>query len=525
MAAVLACLVTFVLWKTALDPSPSTPVAAAADMMAQAKPAATGAQPAALSATASSVSALRKLPLPDLLQRAFKAGISKDVMFDIHGGMHGDVDKIKTAVIGMLLIKGLPPSSARTPTGSVVPTPTPAGAPSSSPVAAVAAAPPLPPSPPVALPKTRRCMSGQIRGLHDEITKSSTNTRVECAKECAMTPSCLSFDVATRRGRHPYACRLSTAGLSEARRGGGSDNREVCELTGPGQRIAPPPAAPSPPPLAHTSATSGLQLGDTALSAAKAIHQKHNIVLMMILNAGYVSQGKSWVCNVKKFAGVLDKTLILATDMVAFNAFKEFDAGLHIFHEGFGSPAEMKYGQVGYWKLMRWRSRLLQKLIDDGVHVLVAEADQIWFVDVIKDVQAQAQDNAFMCLNDLATGGRMVNGGFQYIAPAMSSVWKEYVAKYDQLLAKHEHKTSSADIGDTSDQIMLNTIMHKAKVKWKFLDPLKYVSGKYYIDQTYASKVTKPSLIHNNWVVGNGAKESRAKKRGQWYMDGNGKCK
>jgi hypothetical protein len=353
--------------------------------------------------------------------------------------------------------------------------------------------------------------------------KSSANTRVECAKECAVTPYCLTFDVTTGVGAD--SCRLSTAGLSEARRGGGSQNREVCELTGPGQRITPLPAAPSPPPLAHTSVTSGLQLGDTALSAAKAIHQKHNIVLVMILNAGYVSQGKSWVCNVKKFAGVLDKTLILATDMVTFNAFKEFDAGLHIFHEGFGSPAEMKYGQVGYWKLMRWRSRLLQKLIDDGVHVLVAEADQIWFADVITDVQAQAQDNAFMCLNDLATGGKMVNGGFQYIAPAMSSVWKEYVAKYDQLLAKHEHKTSSVDIGDTSDQIMLNTIMHKAKVKWKFLDHFKYVSGKYYIDQTYASKVTKPILIHNNWVVGNGAKESRAKKRGQWYVDGNGKCK
>eukprot|EP01047_Picozoa_sp_COSAG01_P047475 COSAG01_NODE_4537_length_4938_cov_369.479025_6_plen_106_part_00 len=82
-----------------------------------------------------------------------------------------------------------------------------------------------------------------------------------------------------------------------------------------------------------------------------------------------------------------------------------------------------------------------------------------------------------MCLNDVGDGGELLNAGFEYVAPGMSTVWKEYVAKYDAKMAQHQHKHAGADIGNTSDQIMLNTILKKnnSLVKWNVFDPYKYV--------------------------------------------------
>jgi hypothetical protein len=372
-----------------------------------------------------------------------------------------------------------------------------------------------------ATPQVKSCHPGQNpRGQNLQF--SADTTREACKRFCANTKGCIVFDVS--RSGSVHSCRLSSQPFSTARSDPGPDRREVCSMTELGTwPPASAPAALSPPPMVHTSATTGLDLGTSALTAAQAIHKQHSIVLLMLLNSGYIRQGKSWICNVKKFAGVLDKTLILTTDVAAFNAFKTFDPTLHVMFHGFGSSAELKYGQVGYWKLMQWRARLLQQLLDRGVRVLVAEADQIWFVDVIADVLAQADSTtAFMCLNDLADRGKMVNGGFQYIAPAMSTVWKEYVSRYDRQMARHSHKSSSTHIGDTSDQIMLNDIMKKVTaVDWKFLDPLKYVSGKWYIDKDYAARATNPKLSHNNWIIGNDEKEKRAKARGQWFLDEN----
>ena len=113
------------------------------------------------------------------------------------------------------------------------------------------------------------------------------------------------------------------------------------------------PMYETPPPSSLTE-DSKKALADpdiTVEGAAKIIHDKHNIVLLMILNEGYIAQGKSWVCNVKSMPGNnLDKTLIVATDRAAYDSFKAFNPDLHIAYHDAGAPAEMTYGQVGYWK-------------------------------------------------------------------------------------------------------------------------------------------------------------------------------
>ena len=82
------------------------------------------------------------------------------------------------------------------------------------------------------------------------------------------------------------------------------------------------------------------------------------------------------------------------------------------------------------------------------------------------------------------------------------------------------------EMGNTgSEQKMMNKLINDEPglhVAW--LDPKHFCSGVYYRDADYASTVVEPKVILNNFVVSNGAKITRAKQHGHWFLTEDETC-
>jgi UDP-arabinose 4-epimerase len=256
------------------------------------------------------------------------------------------------------------------------------------------------------------------------------------------------------------------------------------------------------------------------IAKAKEIHSMYGMVVLQILNEGYIEMTKSWICNVKMFPGAISHVMFITTDEISYKAIKKFDPSLNVYYVDVKAIKTMEYGQKVYWEYMLWRAKFLEKLLQSDVTILLTEADQFWFKNVVEDIKQRLSSKFdFMCLNDqCSTNTQLVNGGFQLLRSSQTllDTWKAYVSKYEGMLKKYKSKPDTRDIGDISDQITLSNMIKSSSVSYSFLPVKLYVCGKYFqTPQAYRT----PILVHNNWIKGNNAKISRAKKVKQWFLN------
>jgi len=254
--------------------------------------------------------------------------------------------------------------------------------------------------------------------------------------------------------------------------------------------------------------------------AAAAVHAARGFVNLQILNRGYLELTKSWICNVRAFPGVLAGTLFVATDRVSYDALRAFDGSLRVSLEPYASPPELKYGEAAYYHLMLFRTTLLQRLLARGVVVWLTESDAVWLRDPTRTVLATAGD--LVTMSDTPPPQQMTQGGFLLLrpTPATVRVWARLAAQLARTMAR---AAPGEDMGDRgSEQLMLDALVRSEpglRVGW--LDPALFVSGQYY---QRAPSAASPSVILNNWIIGNAAKKKRAQTWRHWFVGAHGEC-
>ena len=75
--------------------------------------------------------------------------------------------------------------------------------------------------------------------------------------------------------------------------------------------------------------------------AAISIHTQHGVVILHLLNEGFIEMTKSWICNVRRYDGVLAKTVFVVTDQVAYDALATFDKTLNVVFEAYLTPKNL----------------------------------------------------------------------------------------------------------------------------------------------------------------------------------------
>eukprot|EP00978_Attheya_sp_CCMP212_P038399 scaffold190079_cov49-Attheya_sp.AAC.1 len=117
------------------------------------------------------------------------------------------------------------------------------------------------------------------------------------------------------------------------------------------------------------------------IAAAKDVAKKNNgVVILQLLNEGYITMTLSWICNVRQF-DVLSHTLFVTTDQGAYDALTQFDSKLQVILRPYESKQELDYGQHEYFAYMLFRTRLIVDLLENSVTVWLVESDAVWLQD------------------------------------------------------------------------------------------------------------------------------------------------
>lgn len=239
-----------------------------------------------------------------------------------------------------------------------------------------------------------------------------------------------------------------------------------------------------------------------------------NVVILQLLNEGYVEMTKSWICNVRQFGTVLPRTLFVTTDQPAYDALREFDPTLRVVLKPYAAPKSMEYGEMTYWNYMGFRNDLLITMLSSGEEILLAEADAIWFADPVPAVLATQGDVVFM--SDGKPPAKIVQGGFRLFRPTdgTKALLEDMKKQYTQMLKKYAASVNVMDAA--SDQLLMGRILGNLKVGW--LDPKAFVPGLWYQDAAYRSTAKTPTVLLNNYIIGNNEKIKRAKQWKHWFL-------
>jgi FkbM family methyltransferase len=253
---------------------------------------------------------------------------------------------------------------------------------------------------------------------------------------------------------------------------------------------------------------------------AKMIQSLHGFVNIQLLNTGYVDMTKSWICNVRSFPGVLEKTLFITTDQIAHDKLLQFDSSLNVVLELYETPKDLTYGQYAYYDFMLFRTRLLIRLLKEKITVWLTESDAVWLNDPTDIVLNTHGD--MVTMSDGKPPAKILQGGFQLLRPTNPtvSVWTKLLAMFQRKMSATKKGTNMNDSG--SEQLMLNGLIRKEpNLDMQWLDWHYFAPGLYYRSH---QKWVRPYVILNNWIKGNKAKIARAKKWKHWFLDGNGQC-
>lgn len=257
------------------------------------------------------------------------------------------------------------------------------------------------------------------------------------------------------------------------------------------------------------------------LSMAHKIYHKHGFVNIQLLNSGYIKLTKSWICNVQEFDGLLHQTLFVATDMSSFNKLRGFCGKLNVVQFLYSTPTDMAYGQYEYYDYMLFRTDIIIFLLKNNITVWLTESDARWQRDPRNKIVNIDAD--YVTMSDDPSAGKKIQGGFQFLRPTppVLSVWTKM-----QNILKQKLQTAYAgsDIGHTGNEqlILNNLITNEPSLKMYWLDSNLFVPGKFYNNRGVQDRAI---VILNNYIIGNKAKEDRAKRWGHWYLNENGECK
>jgi FkbM family methyltransferase len=262
-----------------------------------------------------------------------------------------------------------------------------------------------------------------------------------------------------------------------------------------------------------------------AKDMAKRLPQ--NVVVIQVLNAGYVEMTLSWICNMQQFPGVIDRTLFIATDQTAYESLLRFDDSLHVVLYPHATPINMHYGEFEYYNLMLFRTKMITKLLKNGISLFLTESDAVWLKDPIDYVLDYKGDQP-NSLPDMVTMSdkkdhHILQGGFQLLRSTKPTIkiWTTLSQKFQSIMKRFRPGQHLDEKGN--EQLMLTGLTSKAKKKGSLniqYTPFKhFLPGHWWYDnKKLAQKYKTPYIILNNWISGNKNKKARAKKFGHWFL-------
>ena len=258
---------------------------------------------------------------------------------------------------------------------------------------------------------------------------------------------------------------------------------------------------------------------ESLLKKATTLQQRHGFIYLQLVNEAYLEMTRSWICNAP--SGVLSQTLFVATDEASLQGLQQHVQHVALQRYSRTSSGGVDYGHMEYYRLMFFRTKLIEALLMRKINVWLIESDAVWLKDPTPYV-LNIHDMDVIAGQDGVLTESIPEGGFIYLnaTAKVLEMWIGLRVQLERTLMKHSSEQNIGDAG--SEMLMLPRHLHQ--VNWTFFPREKFVSGLWY-DNDEMRQNSSPVVIQNNWIIGNSAKMARAKKWGHWFLKEDLTCK
>ncbi|XP_072032632.1 uncharacterized protein [Amphiura filiformis] len=253
-----------------------------------------------------------------------------------------------------------------------------------------------------------------------------------------------------------------------------------------------------------------------------AIKTKHSCnetcnkqIILLTTNSAYLDVTDNWLESFRRIDFPANVTVI-AEDSIAFKHLSN-RTDVHVVQAGnlsFGE-GEFLFNSKDYKTLINKRPQYVLKFLTRGFNVLFSDVDTVLLANPF-DYFDEAFD-MFVAEDQRPPEPTVVCAGFVYYRATNATIklvksWIENI--------KESNDTQP-------DQIILNLMIRKRNIpkniKIKYLDPDKFISGKYYFNDEWrknnSETILNPVMVHNNWMIGHDKKVKRFRKHGLWFVD------
>lgn len=264
------------------------------------------------------------------------------------------------------------------------------------------------------------------------------------------------------------------------------------------------------------------------VQAAADIFRRRGVVLFAVINDAYFDFAASWCCNTAAMGDLHERVLFVTTDVTTGQRLKTLWPKLTVVSfntSGFSGAQE--YSKAGYVRITAERTRLVLRLLEAGLRMLLFEVDCLWLSDPLPLLTAREGD----IIATKVTSTADTASGFLLLNPttATVSLWRRLTQAMMELHVRLEKSKDSHLVPEELDDQPFLTGLVKRKyagIRIVYMPPETFPDGKWYgLPASARAARPRPVIINNNWVIGKDAKVRRAKAFGHWFwISDSGTC-
>ena len=335
---------------------------------------------------------------------------------------------------------------------------------------------------------------------------------------------------------------LALVGLAIWRR---AVQHNIIDAAAPGKADSQPEQRPIVAASSQFARPASLRLSRLVdvVMAAQSIQERYGFVLLMEFSAGSIEIAYSWLCNTRSMQNVHNVTMMVTDDvgfaqMQSFLRAQNWPVSPTLMRSGLPRryQASWDYGTKGYWITTQYRVHTVCALLHSGVNVFIAEPDALWVKNPLLDSDLMHTGAEVAALSD--GNGGTVGFGFLFIQStnATQDLFSKLRDIFDDSLAKVISAQPADTVGVEAEQWILTRLLRSATqsgtLRMHRLDRCRYPDGQWYdggrqteSPETYRSHCAESGgsaaivVLQNNWIVGNDAKKSRARRWGHWFLE------
>ncbi|CAD5209156.1 unnamed protein product [Bursaphelenchus okinawaensis] len=256
------------------------------------------------------------------------------------------------------------------------------------------------------------------------------------------------------------------------------------------------------------------------IKKSKDINQAHDLVLFTMINDAYLNLTLNWLCNTHSLPGakIHEKIIFVTVGNETCQKIQKDWPKVECLEMKADTAygAAMDWGTNGYAKFLEARLKLMLRLIEADLNLVIFEADAVWWKNPLKlfhEAFNETETDLTIPVNFKETNGQKYAFDPMCVRPTYETkkVFKEILKNL-----KSQKKLMDQDI--------LNAKCTSKALRCKSFKWSDVADGKWFKMSQKERKNYKPYIVNNNYYIGAKNKMSRQALNNAWFLSPKGIC-